>query len=1039
MKKNNILLYLIGLLALCGCRQDYFDEMDIKPIEVQEGDRVKLDFSLVTSDFSTVSTRMSAEQENQWELVWVAQFGPDSNLVAPPQSYTKYAEEIDIIATSGENILYFVTNVDDNPFVNSAGQVVTNLEELHESTYSINSPTYFDTAEKIVMVGVWKGELLKEAQTPGDNAKLILKEIVVYAKRLTSKISIIVEATLPKVTFQDKKIIIEKIQLCAVPLKAGYMPGSAITSGDDLSNFEEEVFTEPEDGGHTYASRPYYVLENMQGEATGNEAGAPLKGNYAPKDAEDRVLATYVKIRAYIEDGVNAGHVDYRVYLGKDADKNFDIERNYHYTITIKIQGRGPEDIQTDVRIESVDDLYQLQLQTPNGGKATNRTSETRNIASEKEFWGWDGASTGSSTDHLKVYANGADWTLDTVFYATTPASSTYVWNGLELEYNTSGEVWHKVIKGDPVPSDAKIRLRTGINNSSFDRTATFRVKLHDVPGSVTREWKVRQYKGASAFNIPSYSFFQGKAGIYALAVRSAGATVWKFDSKTLSDNDIKFIGTVGSGGFSRNPDDWQQGHGNVLFEVKARGNLTGSNAYRALGTVKMVYKSSSEANETSSAQTLVYQLATAEQMLATMDGTSGRRFAYEYSSDPLFTTVVGFNVGIPWSLNMLDGDETKYDDDKGLVGTTSPVNGKGNTLEIFNKMDKEAGKTLSLVPADVPVIGTPIFTPAGICMAMNEEYWKIENVNDDRFEWYLPSRNEGLMDVFISMLGLDNAGNGINRITIWTSTVNPSTTKENSAYFAGSNVDVSAYYSVTANVRSIRRKKENEVSAQTYPYLKNVANTPVVVVRENGKGFVDKYRAKPADPYDRYYRIGYPLRYTYFDYDPAEDGKGPIGTLELTMSPKFQVAKKDATASSVIWHVAAGWKGDLDFKNIVETGCQSYVEFGDDGTKYDDWRLPTEMELRLIGLLGGGTAKGAGQEYILQKGGANFTDISGYSLMSGSYWTGTEYISAKEKDLRANYVTIYDLKDRDSPIRGTAINRTTTSYNVRCVRDIKD
>lgn len=1039
MRKNNFLLYIIGLLTIFGCQQERFDDLNFKPIEVKEGDRVKIGFSLVTSDFNTVSTRMSAEEENQWDIVWVAQFDADSNLVAPPQSYTRSATQIDIIAAAGENILYFVTNVNENPFVNAQGQVIANMEDLQESMYSINKPTYFDTAKKIVMVGVWKGEVIKGTEQPGDNTTLTLSEVIVYAKRLTSKISIIVEATLPNVTFQNKVIRIEKIQLCAVPLKASYMPGSKVMDVDNLDNFEEQVFTEASDGGYTYTPAPFYVLENMHGVATANDKGAPMKGNFAPKDGDGNVLATYVKIRGYIDDGVNAGHVDYRVYLGKDADKSFDIERNYHYTITIKIQGRGPEDITTDVRIESVDDLHQLQLQTPNGGRATSRFSELRNIAAEKTFWGWDGPGAGTSTDHLKVFTNGADWTLDTMFFSTAPANNAYVWDNLHLEYNTSGDDWHEVVKGAPVPADAKIRLWTGINNSSFDRTATFWLKLHGVTGSVIREWRVRQYKGASAFNMPAYSFVQGKAGIYAVAVRSAGTTTWKFDSKTEGDNVLKFIGTVGSGGFSSDPDHWQIGHGNVLFEVRARGNLTGNSAYRALGTVRMAYRSSAEANETSSAQSLVYQLPTAEQLLATKSATSGRRFAYDYSSDALFTTIVGFNGSLPWSLNMLDGEGTAYDDDKGLVGTTSPVNGKANTLEIYNKMDRKAGESLAAVPANIKVIGTPIFTPAGICLAMNENYWQINTENDLNFEWYLPSRNEALMDVFVSMLGLDNAGNGINRATIWTSTVNPSTTKENSAYFAGANVDVSAYYSVVSNVRAIRRKTGSDVPAQSYPYLRNENNTPVIVVRENGKGFVDKYRAKPTDPYDRYYRIDYPDRFTYFDYDPAPDGEGPVGTLELTMSPKFQVAKKDATASGVIWHIAAGWIGDLDFKNIAETGCQSYVEIGENGEVYDDWRLPTEMELRLIGLLGGGTSKGAGQQYILQKGGDNFTDISGYQLMNGTFWTGTEYISAKEKDLRANYMTIYDLKDRDSPIRGTAINRTENNYRVRCVRDIKD
>lgn len=1043
MKKKNILLYIIGLLAIYGCQQEYFDELITKPIEVREGDRVQLGFSLITSDFGSVSTRMSEDEENQWDIVWVAQFDKDGNIVGSPKQYDNEKEMLEISALEGDNTLYFVTNVVGNPFVDAENNDVSNLTDLNKCKFKIEELSDIENAKKIVMVGVWTGKLVEDVLAPGDNTQLVLNEIVVYARRITSKINIVIEATLPNVTFQEKKIYVEKMQLCAVPLQASFVPGSVVTSGDQLKDFEEEVFSLPEDGGYTYNSQSYYVLENMHGDKP-NEEGAPKKGNFAPKDNEGRVLATYVKIRAYIDDGANTGYVDYRVYLGKNADKNFDIERNFHYTITIKIQGRGPEDIETDVRIESIADLHQLQLQTPGGDKATNRGAETRYITSDKEVWGWVGTAANTSLDHLKVFTNGADWTLESLTYSTMPTNANYVWDGLSLEYNTValGNTWRTVVKDQPIPGDAKIRLRTGINKTSYNRTATIAIKLYNAPGSAKREWRVSQYR-APGLSMPAYSFFPGEAGVYSIAVRATGTTSWKFESQSAVSSTLRFVGTVSAEGFSNDISTWQKGHGSLLFEVGGRGGLTGVSVHRDLGTVKITYKNAEQPDEISTAETKLSQLATAQQLLDTKKPTTGRRFAYDYTSNPLFNTVVGFYVsgGIPWSMNMLDGATTMYDDNKGLVGTTSPVTGKENTLEIFKKMDKEAENVLSYLPGNITVKGTPIFTPAGICMSLNKEYWEIENANDPRFEWYLPSRNEALMDVFISMLGLDNAGNGINKINIWTSTVNASTTKENSAYFAGSNVDVSAVYSVLANVRCIRRKKDSEITDQTYPYLKNVANTPVVVVREDGKGFVDKYRPKPniVDG-ERYYRIDYPLRYSTAGNDPTIDGKGPIETKELTMSPKFQVAKKNATTASVIWYIGAGWKGNLDFKNLAtdpETGCQAYVEDGENGVRYNDWRLPTEMELRLIGLLGAGMTKSDNQKYILQKDGVNFTDIPGFVRMDGNYWTGTEYRSAKEKDIRANYVTIRNFGHTDFPLRGTAINRTSTSMNVRCVRDV--
>lgn len=1035
MKRSYLLLYFMGLLTAFGCQQEEIGDGNTPNRVVKEGDRIKMAYSLVTPDFNNVTTRMTTEEENQWTKVWVAQFDANGDLVGAPKAYSNADHEIDISAESGRNTLYFVTNVEDNPFVDASNTPVSTLSEMQESKFSISSLDHFDTATELVMVGVWEGDLVAPVLKPGDNTKLLLNEIIVYAKRLTAKINFKIDANLVNSDFQNKSIIIEKIQLCAVPLNTTYLPGHKVSSVADLDNFDEELFTPPAQGVTTYNSKTYYVLENMQGNKN-NTGGDSKKGNFAPKDGNGEDLAAYLKIRAKVNDGLNGGHVDYRIYLGKDSDRNFDLERNYHYTITINIHGIGPKDITTDVRVASRDELYQLQLQRPNGTAATNRGSEVRNIEASDEYWGWvDEPSAANSIDHLQVKSQGADWTLNAITFTTVPSTTGYTWNDLALEYyNESTLSWTTVNQDDAVPSDVKIRLKTGINNSAYERTATFSIKLHGVNNSVTREWRVTQPRAASDFNMPPFSFFPAEAGVYAVAIRSKGPTVWRYTDKTSSA--ITFVGTIGSEGFKDDPNEWQTGHGAILFSVGSRGNLTGSTVHRSLGTINVVYKSSIDALEEMQSASAVNQLASASQMLATFDATSGSRFAYNYSSHPYFTTVVGFFIssGIPYTLNMLDSETNNYDDDKSRLGTTSPVTGKANTLELFNKMERESAKMLS---DHYNIETTPIFSPAGICMSLNEEYWEIEDVDDPRFEWYLPSRNEALMDTFVAMLGLDNGASGT-RHTIWTSTVPTTSSSATSAYFAGSGVDISSTYSPRLNVRCIRRTKEENLPELTYPYIKNVNNTPVIIVQEDGKGFVDRYRTGPISSTDRYYNISYPYRFTDFGLPASPDGTGPVATRDLSMAPQFQVAKADVGTNGP-WYIGAGWKGNLDFSDLANphTGCQSYTETGEGGVTYDDWRLPTEMELRLIGLLGGGTTP-AGEQHILQKGGVRFTDIPGFVTMSGRYWTGTEYVSGSESNLRANYVTIRDLKDILAPIDGTAINRMTAASKARCVRDIK-
>lgn len=1033
MKKSYLLLYFMGLLTAFGCQQEEIGDGNAPNRVVKEGDRIKMAYSLVTSDFNNVTTRMTTEEENQWTKVWVAQFDANGDLVGAPKAYSNADHEIDISAESGQNTLYFVTNVEDNPFLDASNTPISTLTELQDSKYAISSLDHFDTATELVMVGVWQGALVAPVLKPGDNTKLLLNEIIVYAKRLTAKIDFKIDANLVNSSFQNKSIIIEKIQLCAVPLNTTYIPGHKVSTVADLDNFDEELFTPPAQGVTTYTSKTYYVLENMQGNKN-NTGGDSKKGNFAPKDSNGEDLAAYLKIRAKVNDGLNGGHVDYRIYLGKDSDRNFDLERNYHYTITINIHGIGPKDITTDVRVVSRDELYQLQLQRPNGTAATNRGSEIRNIEATDEYWGWvDEPASTNSIDHLRVKSQGADWTLDAFVVTTVPSSSGYTWAGLSLEYfNESTDTWTTVNKEDAIPSDVRIRLKTGINNSAYERTATFSIKLHGVDNSVTREWRVTQPRATSDFNMPLFSFFPAEAGVYAVAIRSKGATVWRYTNS--SSQTASFVGTIGSEGFLTDSLSWQTGNGAILFSVGSRGNIPSNIAHRALGTINVIYKSSTEAEEATSSGSTLSQLASASQMLSTLDAPSGYRFAYNYSSDPFFTTVIGFNTAIPYTLNMLDSEAVNYDDDKSRLGTTSPVTGKANTLEQFNKMDRESARGLS---DHYNIETTPIFSPAGICMSLNEEYWEIEDVDDPRFEWYLPSRNEALMDAFVAMLGLVNGASG-SRATIWTSTVPTSSNSTTSAYFAGMNVDISSTFSVRLPVRCIKRKKEEELSSLTYPYIKNVNNTPVIVVREDGKGFVDRYRTGPTSSTDRYYNISYPYRFTDFGVPASPDGTGPVATRDLSMAPQFQVAKADVGTNGP-WYIGAGWKGNLDFSDLANphTGCQSYTEAGEGGITYDDWRLPTEMELRLIGLLGGGTTP-AGEQHILQKGGVRFTDIPGFVTMSGRYWTGTEYVSSSESNLRANYVTVRDLKDILAPIDGTATNRMTVASRARCVRDIK-
>lgn len=91
-------------------------------------------------------------------------------------------------------------------------------------------------------------------------------------------------------------------------------------------------------------------------------------------------------------------------------------------------------------------------------------------------------------------------------------------------------------------------------------------------------------------------------------------------------------------------------------------------------------------------------------------------------------------------------------------------------------------------------------------------------------------------------------------------------------------------------------------------------------------------------------YRLGVPRKttnpYVDFEYtDPGEDNA------EL-VSPSFMIASRLGFVTSTYLTAANTLEKRL---SLSRDHCAYYVEVADDGTIYDDWRLPTAQELRII------------------------------------------------------------------------------------------
>lgn len=120
---------------------------------------------------------------------------------------------------------------------------------------------------------------------------------------------------------------------------------------------------------HDENAEAMYLYENMQGdtendktnkEQTPSADGAVIGADEKKDNVE---FGSYIEVEAYYDhtssSQVSKGKIIYRFMLGKDALKNFDVERNHHYKITLCIRGNGND---VDWHIEySEDDGFEVR------------------------------------------------------------------------------------------------------------------------------------------------------------------------------------------------------------------------------------------------------------------------------------------------------------------------------------------------------------------------------------------------------------------------------------------------------------------------------------------------------------------------------------------------------------------------------------------------------------------------------------------------------------------------------------------------------
>lgn len=280
------------------------------------------------------------------------------------------------------------------------------------------------------------------------------------------------------------------LQLKNVPNAGRLVPDSRIGLDGIISVGEAEVINSGNTSDANFLNgtnkHTLFLYENMLGDGSNTTNGQLYKtppGITPATNDKDAVFASdkakscpYIEIKAQYKNGNTdqAGIITYRFFLGKDAINNFDVQRNVHYKITMKLAGSGGEN-EVSWRVD-YDYLTNIKAQDV---YMSYRASSTARMYLED----------------VEDYVNSASGKNITI-KATGPTLSSWP-NGITEYFSIVGDAGNQ-IKLDTENNRYYIDIRTNITNihdyESKTGKVTFTLTSLNIPGAtLTREAKITQ------------------------------------------------------------------------------------------------------------------------------------------------------------------------------------------------------------------------------------------------------------------------------------------------------------------------------------------------------------------------------------------------------------------------------------------------------------------------------------------------------------------------------------------------------------------
>lgn len=352
------LCILSVVAALCSCERS----ADTIPVSGEQGGdasgrTARMTFGLSAADMRTsalgAAEGRSTVDEDALKNLWVLQFDGatdaskllfceyyDASMIGvndttDDDSKKSYSLSVALYETTGDTKIYFVANVGPNRFQKfSAGDGVPDsdvtLGSFEASTLAFASEAAVSADGVLPMIGSYKGSSVIASGT-------------VQMKRLVAKISFSFSIDVPGTEkFTPSRVSLRSAASCTRFLEhtlptgtTGLYPDAA--SSDNFINYPAVSVSGT--GPFTYT---WYVPENLRGVVAGLEPSEKGSEN-APAGS------TFIEIGGDYQRGSALTDVTYTIYLGANESTNFNVVRNYHYTVSSTIKGLNSRDLRVVV------------------------------------------------------------------------------------------------------------------------------------------------------------------------------------------------------------------------------------------------------------------------------------------------------------------------------------------------------------------------------------------------------------------------------------------------------------------------------------------------------------------------------------------------------------------------------------------------------------------------------------------------------------------------------------------------------------------